>query len=486
VSLADLVSSPPQLERRIVLTDDAAHAVAEITRASLTDDEVQYLKPLATVDTQTGTGKLTLRRNSHHRVGQLAFRNHTIVVPPAISGTSFMVLLLTALGLRSSELPRKFIKELETEAALTPEDWAEQFDVLLAYLYVRWTEGILASHIAQTYVRQEERLTTLKGKPQWNLTMGRHPAEGVHCSYFQLQTDNIFNRLVLAGLAKAASLLRGTPWDDRVQNQLFIWHSLARVTIPRPDAFALAYGKISRLTEHYRPVLRLGEALLFSHAPQDLFSGGRQWVQGLVFDVPYLYERWLAELLRGGLAPYGLMVREQLAQQGAFVDGFGNKYRKVQPDIVIFRGARPVAVIDAKYKPRYVESDSPTMLPRSNKVSNADLYQMFFYQARLKYRYEIEEPIPSALVSPRLPGSGPLPTKELRSIRWKAGDAADVHSLEVLAVPLQPMLERLGEGASATTTLAEAPELGDFLRGLLSLAEQQAFPQSRAGKGTTL
>lgn len=460
-------SFPAQLGTRILLDDDEARAVPGIERASLTDEDVKRLSFLATPGIETGTGALTLKRNTSHTVGQLSFRGQTIVVPPAISGTSFLVLLLTAVGVHHSQHPKRFIRELETGSALSPEEWASQFAVLLAYLYVHWTEGILASHIAQTYVRQEERLTTLKGRPIWNHNMGRHLAEGVYCSYFQLQTDNVFNRLVLAGLTKAASLLRGTAWDERVQNQLFIWHSLAKITIPRPDQFGLAYEKITRLTEHYRPVLRLGEALLFGHAPRDLFSGGHQWLQGLYFEVPRLYEQWLAQLLREALVPYGLTVHEQLAQQGAFVDGFDQRYRKVQPDIVIFRGLRPIAIIDAKYKPRYVEGATASLLAPKNKVSTEDLYQMFFYQARLKYRYEVKESIPSALVSPRLPKSTPLPVQELRSIRWKAGDAEDVHSLKVLAVPLEQTLDRLGEGASAGTALSEAPELREFLSSLM-------------------
>jgi hypothetical protein len=100
-------------------------------------------------------------------------------------------------------------------------------------------------------------------------------------------------------------------------------------------------------------------------------------------------------------------------------------------------------------------------------VSNEDLYQMFFYQAHLKYRYGLEQSIPSALVSPRLPQSGPLPVRKLRSIRWKAGDAEDVHSLIVVALPLEPALDRLAKGASAAAALAEAPELRKLLRTLL-------------------
>jgi 5-methylcytosine-specific restriction endonuclease McrBC regulatory subunit McrC len=246
-------------------------------------------------------------------VGQLVFRDKLIVVPPPISGPAFLVLLLSSLETRSEELPHRFIKELEADATLSAHEWSSYFDVLLAYLYVRWTEGILAHHIAQTYVPREERLAVIKGKPLWHKNMGHHPVEGMHSRYFQLQTDNLFNRLVLTGVIKAASILRGTRWDDRVQNQVFIWHSLARVTIPRPEMFDVAATKISRLTEHYRPVLRLAEALLFGHAPSDMFAGGREWLQGFYFSVPRLFEAFLANLLRQALRPYGLTVKEQFA-----------------------------------------------------------------------------------------------------------------------------------------------------------------------------
>lgn len=454
---------------RIVLDDDDRKVVPGLLRADLTDDEVKRLSYIAVAESEFKTGLLTLRRNRSHSVGQLILRGRTIVVPPTISGSAFLVLLLTDLEGHPSKLPKQFIKELEADSALSPEQWSSHFDVLLSYLYVRWTEGILASHIAQAYVRQEERLRVLKGKPLWARNMGRHLAEGVHCSYFQLQADNIFNRLILAGLIKAASLLRGTPWDDRVQNQLFIWHSLARVTIPRPEQFGLAYGKISRLTEHYRPVLRLAEAILFGHAPRDLFAGGAQWLQGFYFDVPSLYERFLGHLLHNALTPLGFTVKEQLAQRGAFVDSLDRKYLNVRPDIVIFRGNKPVALIDAKYKPRYVEGGGEASLAPRNKVSPEDLYQMFFYQARLRYAYALTESIPSALVSPRLPAADtPLPAGELRSIRWKAEDTSDVHALKVVSLPLEQVLQVLANGGSSDHALAAAPELHRFAAQLTS------------------
>lgn len=454
-----------EVGHRVVLDDDERKVVPGLQRADLTDDEVKRLSYIAVAESEFKTGALTLRRNRSHSVGQLVLRGRTIVVPPTVSGSSFLALLLTALEAKPSELPRRFVKELEAESALTPEQWASYFDILLAYLYVRWTEGLLASHVAQAYVRQEERVRVLKGKPLWSRNMGRHAAEGMHCSYFQLQTDNIFNRLILAGVIKAASLLRGTQWDDRVQNQLFIWHSLARVTIPRPEQFGVAYSKISRLTEHYRPVLRLAEAILFGHAPRDMFGGGAQWLQGFYFDVPSLYERFLGHLLRQVLTPRGFTVKEQLAQRGAFVDGLDRKYLSVRPDIVIFRANRPVALIDAKYKPRYVEGGGETLLAPGNKVSPDDLYQMFFYQARLRYAYALSDSIPSALVAPRLPvAHTPLPAWELRSIRWKAEDTADVHALKVLSVPLEEVLQALANGGSAADALAAAPELHEFVR----------------------
>jgi hypothetical protein len=345
--------------------------------------------------------------------------------------------------------------------------WMEYFDILLAHLYVRWTEKILASHVAQTYERQEERLQLLKGKPLWDRNFGRHPAEGIECRYFQLQTDNLFNRLILAGLIKAASVLRRTQFDERVQNQLFIWRSLAKVAVPRPDMFWLAYTKLTRLTDHYGPVLRLGEALLFGHAPRELFGSGSEWLQGFYFDVPRLYENFLAYLLRHTLAPYGFKVKEQFAQHGAFVDANDRRYRNVQPDIVIFKGAIPVAIIDAKYKRQYVEGwTGGGLLPR-NKVSNEDLYQMFFYQARLKYRYKLTRSIASALIAPQLPGASECPPVEYRAIRWKASEGHDEHALWLLPLPLEPVLEAMSSGLDPSQALSHAPEIPQFLKTLI-------------------
>jgi hypothetical protein len=92
---------------------------------------------------------------------------------------------------------------------------------------------------------------------------------------------------------------------------------------------------------------------------------------------------------------------------------------------------------------------------------------MFFYQARLRYRFGLEEPIASALISPSLPGGGALPDLRSRSIQWKATKAIDSHALQVLSIPLESVLGQLADEASTAEAVQQAPEVLRFLRPLL-------------------
>lgn len=451
----------PEVAAEIGLTGDKRVALPDLRYSDLSEDELSSLGRL--VEVSAGSDDQVLVRPLRRLVvGSLAFKGRTISVPPPIATESFLTLLVTAIA--PELLTKKFAGKAEVAAGFRADKWSRYFEILVAVLCLTWIEQILTSHIAQTYVRHEDRLTTLRGRVQWSANFGRHPVEGLQCQYFSLQTDNLLNRLVLASLLKCSLVLRNTPWSSKAQTQAFIWRSVASVHSPGPGDFEVAQSKITRQTEHYRAALRMGEALLFGHAPKHLVPKGNQWLQGMYFHMDRLFEDFLFELLRKGTQHTNLTVRKQFAQGEAFLNAYGRTYMQVRPDIVVFRAGKPVAVIDAKYKPAYMSGGPDVPVDLSYRVSAGDLYQMFFYEARLRHRYESPHPLKTGIVAPLLAHSEPV-ERPYRSIRFNAAGEIDSAVLEVMPLPLDEVLARAREGDFAGG-LSAAGELKEFLQHL--------------------
>ena len=361
-------------ERTIVLDSDQPAAVEGLSLDDITRDEHAAIGRLVDVHGIPGRRIILLRRNRRYRVGRVRFRDMVITVPPDLRPELFVDLLLYAYGVDLEKLTPRPAALVD----LAPTIGRDVFLTLIAYLLVEATERLLTRRIARTYENIEERMAVLRGRPRWTADFGHHPIEGITCRYHSLRTDNLLNRLVFSGLLAAGSLLQETRWSPQCQSQVFIWRSIASEVVPRPADFLVAERGIDRLTENYRPVLALSRALVLGFSPEDVFSGMSTPFQTLEFSLPLLFERFAFRILRQAGAELDLDVRYRESDPEAILDGLGQGYRRVEPDIVLFRGGRAVGVVDAKYKPRYVAGLPAKPIPPQDRVSNADIYQLFF------------------------------------------------------------------------------------------------------------
>lgn len=121
-------------------------------------------------------------------------------------------------------------------------------------------------------------------------------------------------------------------------------------------------------------------------------------------------------------------------------------------------------VIDAKYKPAYMGGGPGAPIDLGYRVSAGDLYQMFFYEARLRHRYEIERPLKSAILAPQLENAKPV-DRPYRSIRFNVAGESDSAVLEVLPIELNDVLASVREG-DFIGGLNRSAELRDFISAL--------------------
>ena len=207
--------------------------------------------------------------------------------------------------------------------------------------------------------------------------------------------------LVRAERALAERLAGTGEWrTDRVRQVLP--HLRAAVgSRPRlPTEFELARVRYTPITLPFRQAARLSRQIAskLGYTPTDQPGAA----EGILIDVAELWELFVLNCARRAVPP-GLRVehgttagrRDHLLRSDATGAGMG----RLKPDVLILRGDRVAAVIDAKYKRLTPSRERP------NGIDQADLYQVAAYASR----YQPEQA--AALVYPCDPDAGPSPAE---------------------------------------------------------------------------
>ena len=312
----------------------------------------------------------------------------------------------------------------------------EGLDELVGRLLADEAQGILQRGLARRYERRTEALTVVRGRPAFEANFPWRP-EGMTslvCTHHLLTADNLHNRLVRAALERAVFLDVSVPTRRSLSAHRAAWRGVAGAMSPTGADFQRARERTDRLTEPYALALRLSELILRGERPAGLFEAGESSA-GFRLDMAALFEAFAERSLREWAEPQGLTVRAQGPDRGAFLDGSGKPYRRVIPDLVVYRGGVPVAVVDAKYKRYWPATDGGQP---ERKVSTADLYQLFFYAQRLQVKHGLTEP-PAAFIASPLPSvddreAHPVADR-YRQVSWRAG-GHEAGSVALLWIPM--------------------------------------------------
>ncbi|HEV2174114.1 MAG TPA: hypothetical protein VGR71_11125, partial [Nitrospira sp.] len=277
--------------------------IEDLDFRGLTLLERTALEGLLTLEAGPLAGSTRVRRRMEHIVGFARVRGVSIEVVPPFPAQS----LVTLIGYSESLDFRKFASYLPSSAIFGAQLFAAQFERLVAAMLARYAEDLLRGFVSRHYETVRHRLEVIRGRPTWVGDFGHHPIEGISCRFATLTTDDVLNRLVLAGLLRARRVLRGSSMEQAASTQAFIWTSLASSVSPRPVDFDVGFRSLDRLREPYRPALVLAHALLFGTGPTAL-GLGKGALQGMYFDLARLFERAMSRLLRECARSLGLDV----------------------------------------------------------------------------------------------------------------------------------------------------------------------------------
>jgi 5-methylcytosine-specific restriction enzyme subunit McrC len=277
----------------------------------------------------------------------------------------------------------------------------EGLDELLGCVLADELDMIRQRGVSRLYVNRKQPLRALRGRPDFlaSFPWNDRGMTSITCRYHELSCDTLDNRLILAGLESAVLLDLAPKTRSRFVAHRRAWHELATPGTAGPGDFERARSHYNRLTEHYRLAHNIAELIVNRVRPQSLFDTTTHVTSGVSLDMADLFERVVYRLLRDTFEPRGFDVRYQNTDGRALRDGEGERYRNIRPDVLIFLNDVPVAVVDAKYKD-YWEADPDRLVPLK-KISNEDLYQLFFYASRLQAVHRLSQPPMSIIIAPQ-------------------------------------------------------------------------------------
>ncbi|MFE5566622.1 McrC family protein [Amycolatopsis japonica] len=237
---------------------------------------------------------------------------------------------------------------------------ADDLVTAVAVAFHAATRRALAHGILQGYRTVEEALPLLRGRLREGDQLRRHLGLAVplEVRYDDYTVDIPENRILLTA---ARRLLRIPALPSATHA------GLRKVLTTLADVTPLVAGDKppdttqTRLTRLYQPALLLARIVLAGRSIDQ--PPGSTSASGFLFDLNKAFEDWLTATLRRALEPHRGQLRDQYRSH------LDTEHRiSIRPDLVWERQARPMAVVDAKYK-RVHDATRP----------HADLYQMLAY-----------------------------------------------------------------------------------------------------------
>ncbi|HEY0888654.1 MAG TPA: restriction endonuclease [Nocardioides sp.] len=291
------------------------------------------------------------RVTAEYSVGSVARGSLVVRVAPKIGAVQVLRLLAMADG--AADLA------VDDEQVQVADD--ADLSGVLARLFVLEAENALAAGPLRGYQTEEQTLPVLRGRlrmrDQYLRRFGQLSPLEVTVDEWTL--DTVENRLIRSA---ALALLALPGLTVNVEADLRRVDRMLADAVPLVPGAALPAWQRSRLNARLHTLLGLAE-LTLRHVSVES-AAGETVVHGFRVNMAHLFERLVARLLVDADSAWSAQVTLPLDERETLV---------IRPDLVRDDGSGWSAVADTKYK----------VLDEAGKVSNADIYQLVTYCARL-------------------------------------------------------------------------------------------------------
>ena len=254
--------------------------------------------------------------------------------------------------------------------AMHPKNWRrDSFDLTrdddvleaVALAFAHHTRQAIHRGLLQGYRREEDALTTVRGRIRFGDQIGRRfgiPLP-IEVAFDEFTEDIEENRLLKTAIHRLGyTFIRSPAARQQVRR---LRPAFTTVGLGSYRRSAVPEVRYTRLNEHYRPAVELAR-LIIENSSLELLHGK---VEGAAFliDMNKVFEEFLYVALGEAL---GLSKRQWKHEARLTLDKDGRVQMK--PDLSWWHGSRPLFVGDAKYKK--LESEA---------FKHPDIYQMLAY-----------------------------------------------------------------------------------------------------------
>lgn len=329
--------------------------------------------------------------------------------------------------LRLLDLSRDFplFQHLSTGHQLRPHRLLEVF--IAAFLDA--TSHIVRGGLLRQYMAEEDDFRVVRGQIRLGRQLGSlfNRPDMIACRFDDLTADNVWNRLIKAGLRAVGPWIMSIALNRR---WVELMSAFAEVGDARFDRTIWNHLIWDRHAVRYRTAIDWVQWILGLLSPS--LRAGEEEAPGLLFDMNALFQSAMTSALRRAVHGSDLTVHGKgKASHLATIVGTNRRAFTLKPDIIIERGGKVLAIGDTKWKRLEVREGFLVPAP-------SDVYQMHAYasaygcsELALIYPWhsELKMATDTIFELPRLPAGVPkirviavdLSRDPIRTVQRRAG-----------------------------------------------------------------
>jgi 5-methylcytosine-specific restriction enzyme subunit McrC len=264
---------------------------------------------------------------------------------------------------------------------------ANNFISMYIAYFVKEVAYLNRTGLIKKYHRKEGNLTSLKGRLNFSKQISKNlvNAERFYVNYTTYDRDNFLNQILYKALMACRRINTSPDLSGKIEAEILNFPEVSNINVSDATFNKIKYD---RKSIEYKNAISLARFILMKLFPA--LKSGQTDTIAVMYDMNKLYEKYIEIKLREALGfDYRVTAQDQI---DFWKFNTSNSFRKVKPDLVVYKGEEVVAVFDTKWK---IPTD--TQFP-----SIQDLRQMFVYNQY--YFTDQGSKKQAALVFPKISG----------------------------------------------------------------------------------